>query len=186
MKAHGIQLGQPTTPGPATATRVFLADGWLVTSSAFRARRRYACTRVATPAYTWEAVLKFFRYLLVWLVSTAACLVGLVPIAAFGVMVPGEIVLPLAMGLGGLLAAIAARWTDNALAPDRGRLLPIVGATEIAAAVVAVGFLALLYYQGALQGFMAPLINPLLVSAGIISLFATVATALLRTTESGP
>ncbi len=74
----------------------------------------------------------------------------------------------------------------NALASDRGRLLPIVGVTEIATVVVAVSFLALLYYQGAIRGFMAPLINPLLVSAGIISLSATAATALLRTTEGSP
>jgi len=99
---------------------------------------------------------------------------------------PGEIVFFLAMSLGGLFAAIVAHWTGNALASDRGQLLPIVGATEITAAVVAVGFLALLYYQGAIRGFMAPLINPLLVSAGIISLCATVAAALLRTTEGSP
>lgn len=133
-------------------------------------------------SYTWEVVLRFFRYPLIWLVSAAACLAGVVPIASLGVMITGEIVLPLAMGLGGLLAAIVAHWMSNALAPGRGRLWPIVGFTEVAAVVVAVGFLALLYYQGAITGFMAPLINPLLVSAGIISLSATVATALLRTT----
>ncbi len=124
---------------------------------------------------------KFFRYLLIWLVSAAACLAGLVPIASLGLMIPGEIVLPLAMVLGGLSAAIVAHWMGEAVAPSR--LWVIVGVTEVAAAVTAVGFLALLYYQGAIRGFMSPLINPLLVSAGIVSLSATIATALLHTTE---
>jgi hypothetical protein len=130
--------------------------------------------------------LRFLRYLLVWIVFAAACLLSLVSTAVFGVVVPGDIAFPLAMGLGSLFAAVTAHWVSNALTPDRARLLLIVGVAEIAAAVVAAGFLALLHYLGAIRGIMAPLIYPLLVSAGIISLCATVATAALRTTETSP
>ncbi len=126
------------------------------------------------------------RYLLVWLGSAVACVVGLVPTAGLLATMPGEIAFLLAWGLGGLFAAVAAHWLGNRFGPDRGRLLPIVGVTEIAAAVVAIGVIALAHYLGAITGVLAPLIKPLLVSAGIISLCATAATALLRTTEGSP
>jgi hypothetical protein len=61
--------------------------------------------------------------------------------------------------------------------------LLVVGVVEIVAAIGAAGFFVLVFSLGSIRSFMSPLLYPLLVSAGLIGLSATVATGLLRTTE---
>lgn len=60
-----------------------------------------------------------------------------------------------AFGIGALFAAIAAGWVGTLAAPDRtrSRLLVVVGASEAAAAVVAVG--CFLVLRGAVLGASA-------------------------------
>lgn len=78
------------------------------------------------------------RSFVVWVLAFVACLVGTVPAAALGLSVPGEVSLPLATGLGALLAALAAGWAGDFLARDgsRTRLLAVVGVAEVAVALL--------------------------------------------------
>lgn len=131
---------------------------------------------------------RFFRYLIVWFVATVACLAGLVATTPLMAAVPGQIVLPLATGLGAIIASVAATFVSNSLATDssRGRLLPIVGIAEVVGAVVAVGLIAAFILLGGGRGPLAPFIYTLLICAGLIALSATVASELLRTTGGNP
>ncbi|MDP9438987.1 MAG: hypothetical protein M3P49_09610 [Actinomycetota bacterium] len=62
------------------------------------------------------------RSLLVWILASAACLVGVLPTAGLGLAVPGEVVLPMSFTLGALFSAVAASWAGNVLfAGDRRR-----------------------------------------------------------------
>lgn len=130
-------------------------------------------------------MLRLFRYLIVWIVATVACLAGLVVTAPLIAAVPGQIALPLATGLGALFASVAANFVSNGFASDRsrGRLLLIVGVTEVMGAAVAVGLIAAFILLGGGRGPLAPFIYPLLACAGVIALSTTVASGLLRTTD---
>lgn len=131
-------------------------------------------------------LLVFFRYLAIWSVSTATALLGMLPPAVLGLVVPGQVVLPLAMCVGAIFAAVTANFVGNRLfPPDRSRssLLYVVGVTEAAAVAVAVTLLVLLFTLG---GPPTALIFILIVCAGVVALNATVAARLLRTTEVHP
>lgn len=136
------------------------------------------------------------RSLLVWILASSACLVGVLPTAVLGLSMPGEVVLPMSFALGALFAAVTASWAGNVLFAgghrhrrSRSRLLSVVGATVVSA-VVAVGLLLslfvlagpLLALLGALAGLT--LMSLLLASAGLIALGATVAAKRFRTQES--
>ena len=135
------------------------------------------------------------RSLLVWILASSACLVGVLPTAVLGLSMPGEVVLPMSFALGALFAAVTASWAGNVLFAgghrhrSRSRLLPVVGVTVVSA-VVAVGLLLslfvfagpLLALLGALAGLT--LMSLLLASAGLIALGATVAAKRFRTQES--
>lgn len=48
------------------------------------------------------------------------------------------VIWPLTFGIAAIFAAVGAGWAGNLLAPGRSRLLPVVGAAEVTAAVVSV------------------------------------------------
>ncbi len=78
-------------------------------------------------------------------VAMVAGLIGLVQTATLVLVISPLVTVPLMMGVGGMFAALGAAWAGNILAPDRSgsRLLAIVGASEVAAALLAVATLGL-------------------------------------------
>ena len=123
----------------------------------------------------------------IWIIVLVTCILGLVSTSVLGLSVPGQVVLPLAMGLEALFTSIAASWAGNfRLADDgsRSRLLSVVGVAEAAAAVVS-GVLLLLFVLDPppLAALRLSLLPILLVSAGVIALSATVAVRRLRTPQ---
>lgn len=125
-------------------------------------------------------MVKVLRFVASFGVAFAAGLVGVVPVATLGLSVPFYVVGPLALGAGGLLAAVGASWVSNVGVGDRGRLLAVVGVVEVAALV-----LAALLFAGPLVGiegllFGGPLIYTLAVFVGVIALNASLAALLLR------
>lgn len=124
--------------------------------------------------------LKFFG---LWVVALAACLVGIVPVAALGLSVPGQVVIPLAFATGGLLAALMASWLGNlafAGGGTRSRLLPIVGWTELVAAA-AFGLFVLVFFT---QVIVATLFTYLVAASVLIAVGAVLATFRLRNEET--
>lgn len=123
------------------------------------------------------------RSALVWVLALVACVFGTVPAATMGLTVPGQVSLPLAMGLGALVATLVAGWAGNLLFARDGshtRLLAVLGMTEAAAMVVAC--IVLLVF---LLGGPFALLGLLFVGAGVIALSATVATRRLRRPADG-
>jgi hypothetical protein len=96
----------------------------------------------------------------------------------FGLIVPGRVVVPLAMALGGLFAGLAASWSSNHYANDgsRSQILPVVGVAE-AAAMASAGLLFVVF----LTRVPLPLIALVLLSAAGIAYSAARATRQLRT-----
>jgi small-conductance mechanosensitive channel len=81
-----------------------------------------------------------------FLLATFGALAGTLLVLPFGLVVVEQIVYPLAAAVGALLAALGAGWAATLLARDGTctRLLPVVGATEAVALVVAALVLAYL------------------------------------------
>ncbi len=101
------------------------------------------------------------------IVALAGSFVGGYVILPWGLVTPLFVVWPLALGFGALLAALGAGWTGTLLAPDRmrSRLLRVVLASEVAAAVLALAF--------SILPILAPLIFLLAFGAGVIALVAS-------------
>ena len=70
--------------------------------------------------------------------------VGGMLILPFGLVLVEFVVFPLTFCIAGIFAAIDAGWAGHLLVPGRSRLLPILGASEVAAAAVSVLLLAVL------------------------------------------
>jgi len=83
--------------------------------------------------------MQFLRWFVTFLVALACAVVGIFLMLPLGLVVQDAVVLPLATVVGALLAALGAGWAGTRLARDgtRTRLLPLVGATEGAAVLLA-------------------------------------------------
>lgn len=111
----------------------------------------------------------------VFIAAVVGGMIGALPVATLGLMVPAYVILPLALLAGGLLSGISAGWAANVLAPDRTRsiLLPIAGVSATAGAVVAVAGIVL---SVAGAGRVFPnLFSALLLSMAIIATGASFA-----------
>lgn len=118
-----------------------------------------------------------------WVAALIACVVGAAPVATLGLSVSGWLVFPLALASGGLLAALAASWVGNVVfagGGTRSRLLPIVGWTELAAAV-AFGLFALTFFSRVVS---VTLLTLLTACAALIAAGAVLATYRLRADET--
>jgi hypothetical protein len=82
-----------------------------------------------------------------WLLASIAAIVGIAPLLVLGLAVPPQLIVPVAVLAGGLLAGLVTSWIRNAFTPySSSRLLAVTGATAAAALVVAVGmFLCLMF-----------------------------------------
>lgn len=110
----------------------------------------------------------------VFLVALLAGMVGAIPVFVLGLFVPGYTVLPLTVFLAGLFSALGAAWMANFLHPDRSSsdLLPIVGFTESAAALLVVAMFALTFGLMVVWPFPA---FPLLLVVLALALAGTIA-----------
>jgi len=92
------------------------------------------------------------------------------------------VIFPLALVVGALLAALCAGWAANYLSPDgtRTQLLPVAGATEVVAVIVAIVLLAIPAFREALLG---PVLYIGLACALALALVASLFTLRLRTAE---
>ena len=95
----------------------------------------------------WTVVTALFFRVGVFLAALLAAMAGALPVFVLGLFVPGYTVLPLTILLAGLFSALGAAWMANLLHPDRSTsdLLPIVGFTESAAALLVVAMFALTF-----------------------------------------
>jgi hypothetical protein len=106
--------------------------------------------------------------------------VGVFFVLPLGLIVVEYVIFPLALGVGAILASLAAGWTGNRLAADRSRtlLMRVVWTTELVALVLAVIFLANAALRLVLLG---PVFYPGLFCAIALALTATIATGRFRT-----
>ncbi len=88
---------------------------------------------------------RFFWWLGIPVVTLVVELICTFPLFVFGLFVPAEVVLPLTVGFATLYAALTAAWVGNLLSPSKtaSRILPIVGVSELAAAVLYLVIIAL-------------------------------------------
>lgn len=102
-------------------------------------------------------------------------------VLTMGLVVPFQVVVPLAQVAGALAAALGAAWVGNLFVEDRSRLLPVVAVTEASAVVVLVVAFgaAFLPGLGAHLSF-APTITAAVLCVGVISVGAAVAALRLR------
>ncbi len=110
-------------------------------------------------------------------------LIGLIQIVSLVLVVSPVVTMPLMMGVAGMFAALAAAWAGNLLAPNRSgsRLLPIVGISEITAALLAVAILSLAMVLEQAGPSAPDLLLPLLVvSLLVLAAGASLATWRLR------
>jgi hypothetical protein len=115
-----------------------------------------------------------------YIAALAGGIIGTFLVLPFGLVVHELVILPLALLLGALLAAIGASWAASQLASDqtRMRLLPVVASAEIGAALAAL-ILAALYFVDAAQP--ASLLPP----PGTIGIAASLVLALDVTLAAG-
>ena len=118
-----------------------------------------------------------------WLgVPVVALLIGLIctfPLFVLGLFVPEQIVLPLTLAVATLFAALTAAWVGNLLSPTKtvSRILPIVGVSELAAALLYLVMIALTLCLAVRWPFP---IFPVLVIVLGVTLIASLATRRLR------
>ncbi len=119
------------------------------------------------------------------LAALVAGLISSMPVFVLGLVVSELVILPLALGFGGLVAAVAAAWMGTLFSPDRSRsrLMPIVASVELVALVMA--GLTLLLVATPLGGLLFPRgIFLLAVPMAVMALMAAVATWRFR--DGGP
>lgn len=126
------------------------------------------------------------RRLAFWVGTALAALFGSAISTFFvlplGLAVSEFVIFPLALGVAAILASLGAGWAGNWLAPNRTctQLLRVVGATEVAAAVLAVVVLTNAVLRLVLLG---PLLYVGLSCILVLALTATVATWRFRSRE---
>ncbi len=125
--------------------------------------------RAVSPA--WRLVYRVG----VFIAALVGGMVGALPVAILGLVVPEYVTLPLALIVGGLVSGISAGWAANVLAPDRTRsiLLPIAGVSVAAGAVVAVASIGL--SMGGAWRVFPNLFSSLLLATAIIATGASFA-----------
>jgi hypothetical protein len=108
--------------------------------------------------------------------------VGIFFVLPFGLIASEFVIFPLALGVAAILASLAAGWAGNWLASGRTRadLLRVVGVTELAATILAVGGLANSALRLVLLG---PVIYVGLFCVLVLALTATAACWRFRTTK---
>lgn len=119
-------------------------------------------------------------------VALVAGVIGLAQVASLMLVISPVVTVPLMMAVGGMFAALGAAWAGNILAPDRSgsRLLPIVGAAEAAALLLAVAILGLaVVLDPAGSSAPDPLFPILAVSVLILTTGASLATWRFRYQE---
>jgi hypothetical protein len=116
-------------------------------------------------------LFRFGTVVTAWLGSA----IGLVLVLPLGLIVIEWLILPLALVIAGLLAALSAGWAGIFLARDQSqtRLWPVIGLTEAMAVGVALCFLSLVRWGVADFG---PLIVPAIIFSLVLTLTATLAT----------
>lgn len=94
-----------------------------------------------------QVITALFFQFGIFLAALLAGMAGAFPVFVLGLFVPGYTVLPLTVFLAGMFSALGAAWMANLLRPDRSTsdLLPIVGITESAAALLLVAMFALTF-----------------------------------------
>ena len=82
------------------------------------------------------------RWLAVFIAALVVSIAGSIPVFATGLIVHEAVSNSLTMVVMGLLAAISSSWLSNifTIGSKRSRLLPIVGASEIVAAILALAY----------------------------------------------
>lgn len=120
------------------------------------------------------------RFLVALVVAAVLGLGVGIPMLGMGLVVPFQVVGPLALATGALVAALGSGWVGNLFMPDRSRLVLIVAVAE-ASAVVPVLMIAPVYFPGLRLGLLSgPLVYTAAVSAVGVAISASVATVRLR------
>ena len=84
-----------------------------------------------------------FRWLLIWFCTEVVLVVVITLLFAFGLILIELLVYPLALGIGGLLAALLASWLANRLVDD-GRYTAPLAVTAVSLLVALIWAIALL------------------------------------------
>ncbi len=140
------------------------------------------------PRFTYKSLAPKLMRPLFWigtfLLALVISLVALVLLLPLGLIAVERISFPLALGVAALLTAVVASWAGNFLAGDQTRtqILKVVGVTELVAAVIVLVVLL----SPASAALFGPLIYIGLLSALLLAVGATVATAVFRTTNQQP
>jgi hypothetical protein len=102
-----------------------------------------------------------------------------------GVFIAALVSWPLALTAGALFSGLCAGWAANLLAPDRTRsaLLPIVGVSIAASAIIALAGMAL--SLGGMRDIFPNLFAALLASLAVITIDASIAAWHFRRTGGG-
>jgi len=116
--------------------------------------------------------------------ALAGGLAGMFLFLILGLIVSEYVVVVLALAEAALLASLGGVWAANSLSSGgiRTRLLPVVGATETVAAIMAVVVLAVEALRSALLG---PVLYVGIVCALVLALAATLAIGYFRTPDKG-
>lgn len=110
-------------------------------------------------------VVGLLRFLASTVVAGVLSLATGLPVLMMGLVVPIQVVGPLALVTGALSAALGAAWVANLFARDRSRLLLVVGVTEISG--VSLALLLLVSFSLPVPGLSALFSGPLIHVAGV-------------------
>lgn len=121
------------------------------------------------------------RFLVALVVAAVLGLGVGIPVLGMGLVVPFQVVGPLALATGALVAALGSGWVGNLFMPDRSRLVLIVAVAEASAVVPLLVMIAPVYFPGLRLGLLSgPLVYTAAVSAVGVAISASVATVRLR------
>jgi hypothetical protein len=130
--------------------------------------------------------MRVLSVLATFIAALAGSIVGMILILPLSLVVHEAVILPLALAVAALLAALSASWTGTLLTPNhtRTRLVRVVAATEAAATLVALLLIALLSIDAAMVMTILP--TPAViggVASLVLALSATVATGHFRRSQ---
>ena len=126
-------------------------------------------------------VIAVVRFLVAVVVAAVLCLAVGLPVLGMGLVVPAQVVGPLALAAGALAAALGAGWVGNLFTRDRSRLLLVVAVAEASAVMLYLVMLASAFLPGLRVGlFFGPLIYTAAVCAVFVAVSAGVAALRLR------
>jgi hypothetical protein len=122
----------------------------------------------------WRWVPTVLRHVVVWIVAMVVGTTGASPVLAMGLVVPGQVIVPLSFCAGAALATVAAVWAGTVLdlGRTRGRLVPILRVGISTALVVSV--VALVFEVGGLPGVSVA--GVLYIAMAVITLNVSIAT----------